>query len=382
MSEKKQQSSSSQGKCPSAYDEDRKALLVLAFMPQPEIETFLADQGFVPPTFDKDEPHFIEKLDSFKIYMIGKQMTYVDLIRRFSAMKIAFSKKEMQQKMIYAQMADSQEEQMRFFMDHGPRASLIANSKFGRSTALLPLPSAPPASTASNIDDTDAGFHTQQKKSANEQKYSFQSLRVVLVAQGLVNIIKHIQEGASTGDTVYQPPTQVIIVALDHREETSSIVDIITTSTTTEMTNFGRKWPKWWEYKSLPKQIRWRYENLWSTTEPAVMQPSEASHAYVDCARAVLLEESALIAEIYHTKPDQPPSRYLIDAYLMCLTAGARLSSIRFVHLTQGQSRYQALINYRTAPAQGPSTYENAPYYGRRNNHRDRGHRQPNDNQR
>ncbi|KAA6333553.1 MAG: hypothetical protein EZS28_053156, partial [Streblomastix strix] len=57
MAEKEQQSGSSQEQGSSAYDEDRKALLVLAFMPKPEIEAFLADQGFVPPTFDKDNPH-------------------------------------------------------------------------------------------------------------------------------------------------------------------------------------------------------------------------------------------------------------------------------------------------------------------------------------
>ncbi|KAA6385629.1 MAG: hypothetical protein EZS28_018846 [Streblomastix strix] len=61
MLEKEQQSSSSQEQGTSAYDEDRKALLVLAFMPKPEIQAFLADQGFVPPTFDKDDPHFIGK---------------------------------------------------------------------------------------------------------------------------------------------------------------------------------------------------------------------------------------------------------------------------------------------------------------------------------
>ncbi|KAA6386772.1 MAG: hypothetical protein EZS28_017699, partial [Streblomastix strix] len=164
MSEKEQQSSSSQEQGPSAYDEDKKALLVLAFMPRPEIEAILTDQGFVPPTFDKNDPHFIEKLDALKIYMIGKQMAYEDLSQRFPAMNNTFSKTNTQQKMNYTQIANSQEEQMRFFMDHGPRACLIANSKFGRPTALLPLPSAPPVSTASSIEDSDLDCHAQQKK--------------------------------------------------------------------------------------------------------------------------------------------------------------------------------------------------------------------------
>ncbi|KAA6398340.1 MAG: hypothetical protein EZS28_006136, partial [Streblomastix strix] len=91
MSKKKQQSSSSQEHGPSVYDDDRKALLVQAFMPKPEIGAFLADQGFAPPTFDKDDPSFIEKLDALKIYMIGKQMAFEDLTQRFPAMNNTFS---------------------------------------------------------------------------------------------------------------------------------------------------------------------------------------------------------------------------------------------------------------------------------------------------
>ncbi|KAA6358758.1 MAG: hypothetical protein EZS28_045715, partial [Streblomastix strix] len=164
MSEKEQQQSSSQEQGPSAFDEDRKALLVLAFMPKPEIEAFLADQGFVPSTFDKDDPQFIEKLDALKIYMIGKQLVFKDLSQRFPAMNNTFSKTDTQKKMTYAQVANNQEEQVRFFMDHGPRVCLIANSKFGQPTALLPLPSMPPVSTTSNIEDSDLDYHEQQKK--------------------------------------------------------------------------------------------------------------------------------------------------------------------------------------------------------------------------
>ncbi|KAA6402744.1 MAG: hypothetical protein EZS28_001735 [Streblomastix strix] len=57
---------------PLAYDEDMKALLVLAFMPRPEIEAFLADQGFVPPTFDMGDPSFIEKLRCTQITHVGQ----------------------------------------------------------------------------------------------------------------------------------------------------------------------------------------------------------------------------------------------------------------------------------------------------------------------
>ncbi|KAA6355145.1 MAG: hypothetical protein EZS28_049328 [Streblomastix strix] len=102
-------------------------------------------------------------------------------------------------------------------------------------------------------------------------------------------------------------------------------------------------------WRRSAEQNRWRYENLWSTSEPAEIQPNETSHVYADCARAVALAESALIAQIHHIIPNQPPSRYLIDAYLMCLTAGARLRSIRFAHPSQGQSRNQGPGNYRPA---------------------------------
>ncbi|KAA6353927.1 MAG: hypothetical protein EZS28_050546, partial [Streblomastix strix] len=127
---------------------------------------------------------------------------------------------------------------------------------------------------------------------------------------------------------------------------------------------------------------RWQYENLLFTSELSEMQPCKSSHFNIEYAMAVSLAESALIAEIHHIIPDQPPSRYLIDAYLMCLTAGARLRSIRFAYPTQGQSRNQASGNYRSAPAQAPSTHDNASYYGRHNNYREREHRQSNDNQR
>ncbi|KAA6401079.1 MAG: hypothetical protein EZS28_003400 [Streblomastix strix] len=68
MAEKEQWSYSSQEQDPSAYVEGRTALLVPAFMPKPEIEAFLADQGFVPQTFDKNDPRYMKKRDALKIY--------------------------------------------------------------------------------------------------------------------------------------------------------------------------------------------------------------------------------------------------------------------------------------------------------------------------
>ncbi|KAA6383595.1 MAG: hypothetical protein EZS28_020880 [Streblomastix strix] len=102
------------------------------------------------------------------------------------------------------------------------------------------------------------------------------------------------------------------------------------------------------------------------------IQPNETQHAYADCSRAVALQESALIAEIQYIIPDQPSSRYLIDAYFMCLTAGVRQKSIRSAHSSQGQSRNQASSNYRSALAQFPPAHDIGQYYGRRDNYRER----------
>ncbi|KAA6371419.1 MAG: hypothetical protein EZS28_033054 [Streblomastix strix] len=198
------------------YGEVKKALLILAFKPRHEIEAFLADQGFAPLIFDKDDPCFIEKLDTLKLYVLSKQMAYEDLTQKFPAMINIYLKTDMQQKMTYAQVAKSQEEELRFYMGRSPKAQLIANSKMERPAALLPGPSAPPQSTVST-----------------------------LVAQGPADITRHIQEGANTGDTLYQPRVRVDQVALDHHEEIGTITDIITINIAIDMANFGRQWPQY-----------------------------------------------------------------------------------------------------------------------------------------
>ncbi|KAA6355977.1 MAG: hypothetical protein EZS28_048497 [Streblomastix strix] len=201
-----------------------------------------------------------------------------------------------------------------------------------------------------------------RKRSASKQKGPFLTLRAALVAQGPVDITRRIQEGANAGDTVYQLRVRVDQVALEQHEEICVIIDIATISIAIDMTNFGKKWPK--------------------QLEPAESELNETSHAYTDCAGAVSLAESASIAEIHHIIPDQPLSKYLIDDYFMCLTAGVRLRSIRFPHPTQGQSGNQASASHRSALAQFPPSHRNGSYYGKRNSYRERGHRLPNNNQR
>ncbi|KAA6359493.1 MAG: hypothetical protein EZS28_044979 [Streblomastix strix] len=172
LAENEQLSSSTQEQSPSAYDEDRKTLLVLAFMPKPEIKAFLADQSFVPRIFEKDNRRFIEKLDAFKFYMLSKQIAFEDLILRFLTMNNTFSKTETQQKITYVQVTNSQEEQVRFLMEHSPRAQLIANSKPEQPLALLPRPSAQPSSTASSINNQNQNFHSRKKKKRKQTERS------------------------------------------------------------------------------------------------------------------------------------------------------------------------------------------------------------------
>ncbi|KAA6354988.1 MAG: hypothetical protein EZS28_049485 [Streblomastix strix] len=90
-------------------------------------------------------------------------------------MNDTFSKIETHQKMTYAQVSNCQEEQLRFYMKHGPKAWLIANGKMAGPVALLSLPSAQPSSGASSIDDSNQDLLTQQKKKHKRtEKYSDQ----------------------------------------------------------------------------------------------------------------------------------------------------------------------------------------------------------------
>ncbi|KAA6383118.1 MAG: hypothetical protein EZS28_021359 [Streblomastix strix] len=238
---------------------------------------------------------------------------------------------------------------------------LIANSQPGQPTALLPLPSAPPASTASSIDDSDQDFHAQQKKKRKRTESPILSHRAALVAQGPVDIIRIILEGANAGDIMCQPRIQVSLVALDRHQETSTIIDSTTTSTSVQLANFEGKWPKQDSWGSSAEQNRRRYENLWSTSEPAEIQPSESLHVRTSRVRAVSFAESALIAEIHNIIRYQPPTKYRIDAYLMCLTTGAHLRSICFAYSTQGQSKNYASAYNRSAPVQFLPPRDNAP---------------------
>ncbi|KAA6402743.1 MAG: hypothetical protein EZS28_001734 [Streblomastix strix] len=98
-----------------------------------------------------------------------------------------------------------------------------------------------------------------RKRGANEQKGLFLSHRAALLAQGPEDITRHALESASAGDTVFQSRTQANLVALDHYEETHTIIDITITNIATEIANFGKKWSRQWEYIELPSSTRTRW---------------------------------------------------------------------------------------------------------------------------
>ncbi|KAA6375519.1 MAG: hypothetical protein EZS28_028956 [Streblomastix strix] len=370
MTEKEQQSSSSQEQGSSAYDEDRKALLVLAFMPKPEIEAFLADQGFVPPTFDNGDPRFMDMLDALKLYMLSKQMAFEDLTQRFPAMNNTFSKPETQQKMTYAQAANSQEEQIRFFIEHAPRAQLIANSKPGQPVALLPRPSAPPSSTAASIDDSDQDTRVQQKKKHKRVEMS---------------LSESSSSTSSSKSSRYHKTHSRKRKRSRHSLSTSSS----NRSNRSRSPRKDRHHQRHHHHQHRHRDSEFRKEmakivgvHRASQFDPNKMEPRDSWRKLAEQNRAVALAQSVLIAEIRHIILDQPPSRYLIDANLMCLTAGAFLRSVRFAHYIYGQSRNQASSIYRSDPAPFPPAHDNGQYYGRCNNYIERRYRQTTDNQR
>ncbi|KAA6360623.1 MAG: hypothetical protein EZS28_043850, partial [Streblomastix strix] len=167
MAEKEQQSSSSQEQGPSTYDEDRKALLVLAFMPRPEIEAFWLIKVLSRRLSTRLTPGFMEKLDTLKLYMVGKQIAFEDLTQRFPAMNNTFSKSDTQQKMTYAQVVNTTMECLQHF-NHVP-----SHNHRAQIQELM---------TRTHVS-TSYG-----RRSANEQKGPCLSRRAAQVAHGPVDI--------------------------------------------------------------------------------------------------------------------------------------------------------------------------------------------------
>ncbi|KAA6367337.1 MAG: hypothetical protein EZS28_037137, partial [Streblomastix strix] len=315
MAQNDQYSSSLQEFGYSIYDEDRKTFLILAFMPRPEIEAFYQIKILSRQSSTLMTTSFMDKLDAHKLYMYCMHAVFEDITKRFPAMKNTFSKNQKQQKMTYAQMANIKDGHLRFFMEHGSSAWFIAIHKPRQQTALQPRHSAPPSSAASSIDDLDQEFQAQQKKKRKRIERYFLSLRVTLRVQGTVYITKHVQGGTSVEDTEFQTRIQANLADLDHREETGIIAGITTINIAIEIDSWRKQ----------AKQNRWRLENLWYTQESAEKQPSESSQIYADCTRAVSFVEYTLKSDIHLIISEQQSSRFLIDAYLMCQTAGARV---------------------------------------------------------
>ncbi|KAA6366143.1 MAG: hypothetical protein EZS28_038329 [Streblomastix strix] len=256
-------------------------------------------------------------------------MAFEDLTQRFPAMNCTFSKPEKQKKMTYAQAANSQKEQLRFFMKCGPRAQLIANSKPGQPVALLPRPSAPPSSVTSSTDDSVKDFNTHHKKnrkhverSPSESSSSTSSSKSGIHHKTHSRRRKRRRHSASTSSSSRLSRSRSPRRDRHHRrhhrhqhrhrnsefrKEMAKIVGVHRAS----QFNPNKMEPRDTWRKSA-EQNRWLYQNLWSTSEPTEIQPNETSHPYADCARAVAIAESAFIAQIHHIISNHPPSRYLI----------------------------------------------------------------------
>ncbi|KAA6390532.1 MAG: hypothetical protein EZS28_013937 [Streblomastix strix] len=181
-------------------------------MLKPEIKVLLADKGFVHLTFETDGLYFMQKLNTFKLYMLGKQMMFVDL----------------------------------------------SQSKPGHQAALLLYDCELPTTTVSSIEDSDSGSHSQQKRCANRRKNPFLSHQAVQDTQGPEDIIECILDSASKGDIVFQLRIQVDLVALSHHEEQDFIRDITITAATMEMESFEKNWLKQLEFICIFNSIQTR----------------------------------------------------------------------------------------------------------------------------
>ncbi|KAA6345385.1 MAG: hypothetical protein EZS28_052166, partial [Streblomastix strix] len=74
---------------------------------------------------------------------------------------------------------------------------------------------------------------------------------------------------------------------------------------------------------------RWRRENIWPTSEPGPYSPAEGTHAYVELAKAISTIESSLLNALCADQTGESAKQYIIYAYLLTLTAGARFKVIR-----------------------------------------------------
>ncbi|KAA6360262.1 MAG: hypothetical protein EZS28_044211, partial [Streblomastix strix] len=91
---------------------------------------------------------------------------------------------------------------------------------------------------------------------------------------------------------------------------------------------------------------RWRRENIWPTSEPGPYSPAEGTHAYVELAKAISTIESSLLNALYADQIGESAKQYIIDAYLLILTAGASFKLIREAANLSGWKRNHILNHH------------------------------------
>ncbi|KAA6394339.1 MAG: hypothetical protein EZS28_010134 [Streblomastix strix] len=196
-------------------------------------------------------------------------MAFEDLTQRFPEKRNTFSKSETQQKMTYAQVANSQEEQLRFFIGHGPKAQLIANSKSGQHVALLPRPSAPQSSVTSKRFLSESSKSTNYSKSCRYYRTHSRSH-------------KHMRHFISSSNSIkfgcFRSPSKDRHHRRHHHQHRHRDCEFCK-----EMKKIvgALRHSQFDPFKIIPSDSqrrsaesnRRRYENQWSTLKPAEIQP-------------------------------------------------------------------------------------------------------------
>ncbi|KAA6386357.1 MAG: hypothetical protein EZS28_018114, partial [Streblomastix strix] len=74
---------------------------------------------------------------------------------------------------------------------------------------------------------------------------------------------------------------------------------------------------------------RWRRGNIWPTSKPGLHSPAVGIHALVELAKAISTIECFQINALYAYQTGESAKLYIMDAYLLTLTAGASFKVIR-----------------------------------------------------
>ncbi|KAA6356434.1 MAG: hypothetical protein EZS28_048039, partial [Streblomastix strix] len=88
---------------------------------------------------------------------------------------------------------------------------------------------------------------------------------------------------------------------------------------------------------------RWRRENNLHISEPSPCSPAEGTHAYVELAKAVSTIENSLLNALYVDQTGKSAKQYILDDYLLILTASTSYKVIREAANLSEQKRNHVL---------------------------------------